>query len=110
MAAEGTSTRYVRLVGLDVKDDAGYRLYRAGMTPILHSYGGDFGYDLVVSAVLRSETEAPMNRVFTIHFPDKTTADRFFSDPAYLAVRAQFFTPSVGAVTTLSAFDEPSPR
>ncbi|MEP7122654.1 MAG: DUF1330 domain-containing protein [Byssovorax sp.] len=110
MAAEARSMRHVRLVGVEVKDDAGYRLYRAGMIPILHAHGGDFGYDFVVSAVLKSETEAPMNRVFTMHFPDESAGDRFFADPAYLAVRARFFTPSVGAVTTISSFDEPSPR
>ena len=57
MAAE--STRYVKVVGLDVKDEALYRRYREGMTPILHRYGGAFGYDFVVSRVLQSETDAP---------------------------------------------------
>ena len=35
--------RHVVLMGLEVTDDASYARYRAGMTPILESYGGSFG-------------------------------------------------------------------
>src|SRR5690242_11847179 len=73
MAAD--RTRHVRLFGLDVKDEFGYRRYREGMTPILKSYGGSFGYDFVVSQVLKSETAAPINRVFTVVFSDAGAAD-----------------------------------
>lgn len=76
---------YEFLVGLDVLDDDIYADYRAAMKPILTSYGGNFGFDFVVSEVLLSQVEAPINRVFTIHFPDKVTAERFFSDGEYFA-------------------------
>jgi uncharacterized protein (DUF1330 family) len=102
----GDSTRYVALFGLHVKDDALYSRYRAAMTPLLHRFGGAFGYDFVVSAVLKSETPAPINRVFTIAFADEAASQRFFSDPPYLAIRKELFEPSVGSVTKLGSFAE----
>ena len=51
MGAE--AARHVMLVGLEVTDDASSARYRSGMTPILASYGGAFGYDFVVAQVLR---------------------------------------------------------
>ena len=107
MAAE--APRHVMIFGLDVKDEDVYRRYRQGMTPILRSYGGAFGYDFVVSQVLKSETDAPINRVFTMLFPEKSVAERFFADPAYRAVRAELFEASVGAVTPIAAYDETPP-
>lgn len=107
MAAE--ATRYVTIIGLDVQDEAMYRRYRAGMTPILATHGGAFGYDFVVSQVLKSETTAPINRVFTLVFPERSATERFFADPAYKAVRAELFVPAVGAVTSIAAFDEALP-
>lgn len=107
MAAEGIP--HVRIFGVEVKDEAGYRRYREGMIPILQGYGGAFGHDFVVSQVLKSETEAPINRVFTMVFPGTSAADRFFADPAYRAVRAELFQPSVGAVTAIASFDEAWP-
>lgn len=101
--------RHVRIFGLDVKDEAVYRRYREGMTPVLHRHGGAFGYDLLVSQVLKSETEAPINRVFTMVFPEKSVADRFFDDPAYRAVRAELFEAAVGAVTAIASYDEAPP-
>ncbi len=56
------------LVGLRVVNDEAYQSYRDAMTPILNRYGGGFGYDFKVSEVLKSRTEAPINRVFTIYF------------------------------------------
>ena len=104
MAAE--RSRYVRIVGLDVKDDGSYRRYREGMTPILHRYGGAFAYDFVVSQVLKSETSAPINRVFALVFPDRAALGEFFADPAYRAVRAEFFEPAVGAITEIGSFEQ----
>lgn len=101
--------RHVLIFGLDVKDEAVYRRYREGMTPILLTYGGAFGYDFVVSQVLKSETEAPINRVFTMVFPGKSEAEHFFADPVYRAVRAELFEASVGAVTPIAAYDEALP-
>ena len=56
------------LVGLNVIDDDRYQAYRQAMMPILEIHSGDFGYDFVVSEVLKSRTANPINRVFTIHF------------------------------------------
>ena len=107
MAAE--STRHVLIFGLEVRDEPLYRRYREGMIPILAAHGGAFGYDFVVSQVLKSEAEAPINRVFTMIFPEKSAAERFFADPAYRAVRAELFDASVGAVTKIGSYDEATP-
>jgi uncharacterized protein (DUF1330 family) len=104
MAAD---SRYVLLLGFEVDDAETYRRYREGMTPILHSHGGDFGYDFVVERVLKSESGKPINRVFTLMFPSAETAARFFEDAAYVRVRAALFERSVSAVTTLATFVEP---
>jgi uncharacterized protein (DUF1330 family) len=105
----GEPTRHVRVYGLQVADAAGYRRYREGMTPILHRHGGAFGYDFEVARVLASESDRPIDRVFTIAFPDRATADRFFADPDYLAVRHAWFEAAVTAVTVIASFDEPAP-
>ncbi|MEZ4389023.1 MAG: DUF1330 domain-containing protein [Candidatus Krumholzibacteriia bacterium] len=94
-----------RLVGLQVIDEAGYQAYREHMTPILHAHGGGFGYDFRIAEVLRSATAAPINRVFTIHFPDAAALDAFFSDPGYLAVRATYYAPSVSHATELARYE-----
>jgi len=104
MVAEGK--RRVMLVGLHVTDPDRYRRYREGMTPILHRYGGHFGYDFVVAEVLQSETPEPINRVFTIVFADPAQGDRFFADPAYLAVRTEWFAPAVESITPIADFEE----
>ncbi|QEQ95304.1 DUF1330 domain-containing protein [Neptunomonas concharum] len=97
---------YEFLVGLEVSDNDAYSDYREGMKPILTSYGGGFGFDFVVSEVLLSEVDTPINRVFTIHFPNKTTAEKFFSDTEYLKVKAQFFDVSVSHITILSGYEK----
>ncbi len=102
----GERSRHVLFLGADVTDDSLYQRYRAEMTPILERYGGAFGYDLVVSRVLKSEAAAPMNRVFTIAFPDRSSVERFFEDPEYRAVRARLFEPAVRSLTKIAAFDE----
>jgi uncharacterized protein (DUF1330 family) len=94
-----------RLVALQVTDEAGYQAYREGMTPILHAHGGDFGHDFRVSEVLRSTEDAPINRVFTIHFPDAAALEAFFGDPAYLAVRTAYFEPSVAWARELGRWE-----
>src|SRR5262245_24879287 len=98
--------RHVKVYGLHVKDGDLYQRYRNGMTPLLHRAGGRFGYDFVVSDVLKSESNAPINRVFTMIFPDPGAAAAFFSDPEYLAIRKAFFEPAVGAVTAIAAYDD----
>lgn len=99
---------YEFLVGLEVSNSDKYSDYRAAMKPILASYGGGFTYDFVVSEVLLSEVDVPMNRVFTIHFPNKAAADSFFSDSDYLKVKAQFFDASVSHTTIISSYEKES--
>jgi uncharacterized protein (DUF1330 family) len=102
MAAE--PRRHTMLVGLWIDDQEGYRRYRAAMAPVLARFGGAFGWDFVVSEVLRAEVQAPVNRVFTLVFPDRGARERFFADPEYAEARARWFAPSVGATTILAEY------
>ena len=96
---------HLLVMGLEVTDRDGYARYRAGMRPILASYGGSFRYDFEVAAVLEAPGEARLNRVFAIAFPDREARRRFFDDPRYRAVRAEHFEPSVGAIATIAEAD-----
>lgn len=92
------------LVGLHVVDDESYQSYREEMTPILLTYGGGFGYDFKVSKVFRSRTPAPINRVFTIYFPDEDAMDAFFAHDDYLKVKDTYFEKSVTATTIIATY------
>ena len=94
------------LVGLNVLDDAKYHEYRENMMPILSSYDGGFGYDFKISEVLLSETSDDVNRVFTIYFPDSETMEAFFSNPAYLKVKEQYFKGAVESTTIISSYEK----
>ena len=98
---------FERLVALHVTDEAGYGRYRAGMTPILHRYGGSFHYDFRVAETLKSASPDPINRVFLLRFPDEPTMKEFFRDPEYRAVREEHFDASVGSATVISAYPRP---
>ena len=93
------------LVALQVTDDAGYAEYRREMTPLLEAVGGGFGYDFRVSEVLIAPTETPINRVFTIRFPTREANEAFFADPAYLAIRAEHFDPSVAETIRIATYE-----
>jgi len=93
------------LVGLHVVDDESYQSYRDEMMPILRGYGGGFGFDFRVSEVLKSETEAPINRVFTIHFPSESSMNSFFSDEAYLKIKHRHFQKSVTDTTIIATYE-----
>ena len=97
MAAE-----YIRACVAHIVDEATYQRYRAAMTPILHAHGGGFLYDFIVERTLISHAAHPINRVFMIGFPSKAAADALFSDPRYLAIRGELFTPSVAAITQIA--------
>lgn len=97
---------YEMLVGLEVSDDGIYSQYREAMKPILATYQGGFGFDFVVSQVLLSQVDAPINRVFTIHFPSQKQAESFFSDSEYLNVKQQYFTASVAHTTIISSYEK----
>lgn len=94
--------RHEILIGLHVTDDAGYTRYRAGMTPLLEAMGGFFRVDYRVSEQLQPMSDTPHNRVFILSFPDRATKEAFFSDPDYLAVRAEHFEPAVDLVDELA--------
>ena len=100
--------RHVLLIGLEVRDHALYARYRAGMQPILARYGGAFGFDLAVERALKSPGSEPINRAFSIVFPDRAAREAFFADADYCAVRAACFEPSVASTTWLGEYDEPS--
>lgn len=97
---------YELLVGLHVIDDLKYNDYRQAMKPILSDYQGYFGYDFKVSDVLISETDADINRVFTINFSSKDKMESFFSDPQYLLVKEKYFIDSVGSTTIISSYEK----
>ncbi|KZN61875.1 hypothetical protein N473_20245 [Pseudoalteromonas luteoviolacea CPMOR-1] len=98
-------SKYEMLVGLEIIDDVVYSEYRAAMKPILTAMGGEFGYDFRVSEVLKSEVEDKINRVFTIRFPNKNIMSAFFDDPEYQAIKAQYFSPSVGSFTIIRGYE-----
>lgn len=97
---------YEFLVGLEVSDNDVYANYREAMKPILKTYGGGFGFDFMVSEVLQSEVDVPINRVFTINFPSQAAADNFFSDDEYLKVKAKYFDASVVNTTIISSYEK----
>ncbi len=92
------------LVGLNVIDDEAYQLYRDEMTPILLSYGGGFGYDFKISEILKSKTEAPINRLFTIYFSDEDSMKLFFSNDEYLKIKERLFEKSVTDTTIIATY------
>ena len=96
---------YNLLIGLRVSDEAGYQAYRDAMRPILEQYDGGFSYDFRVSDVLQSKADHEINRVFIIHFPNKSARESFFSDPAYKAVRKAHFEPAIAGSTVLATFE-----
>jgi len=97
---------FERIMGLHVTNDAEYQRYREGMTPILESFGGSFGFDFKVSEVLQSKTADAINRVFTIEFPSKEIMKQFFSDPSYIEVKNKYFDNCVLSVTTISMHEK----
>lgn len=96
------------LVGLQVSDEAMYRQYREAMLPILGEHGGSFGYDFRVSEVLINVSRNPINRVFTIRFPNEATSNAFFNNEQYLKAKEHFFNNAVECTTILAQFENPS--
>ena len=75
------------------------------MKPILESYGGGFGYDFQIAEVLKSETEAPINRVFTIYFRDESAMNSFFSNKEYLEIKEKHFNQAVTHTTFIATYE-----
>ncbi len=99
---------FERIMGLNVIDDQGYSDYRDRMTPILNSYGADFGYDFIVSEVLLSKTSSKINRVFSIDFPDEATMKSFFEDPDYIQIKELYLDSSIDGKTVISMNEKSS--
>ena len=97
------------LVGLSVTDARKYQAYRQAIAPILSVYGGGFGYDFAVSEVLKAQTKDPINRVFTLHFPDESQKDKFFADVDYAVAKATYFDDAVGATTIIANYVRTKP-
>ena len=95
---------YEMLVGLHVTNDKVYQDYREKMTPVLIECGGGFSYDFRIAEVLKSQTDDEINRVFTIHFPDKEAMQQFFSAESYQAIKAKFFESSVASTTVIAEY------
>jgi uncharacterized protein (DUF1330 family) len=93
---------FERIMGLEVINEDEYQRYREHMMPILHSFGGSFGFDFKVNEVLKSKTTDGINRVFTLDFPSKKVMEDFFTNSAYLAVKQKYFISAVKSVTTIS--------
>lgn len=95
---------YEMLVGLNIKDSEVYTQYRAAMKPLLESYGGGFRYDFEIQKTLKSSSDKPINRVFTIYFKDKEAREQFFANPKYLEIKKEFFEKSVQDTTIISEY------
>jgi uncharacterized protein (DUF1330 family) len=74
------------------------------MAPLLEKHGGRFVLDVRVAEILRASSPVAFNRLFTLRFPSAQAAQAFFADPAYLAVRARWFEPSVAEVVRLGDY------
>jgi len=97
---------FERIMGFEVINDEEYQKYRENMMPILHSFGGSFGFDFKISEVLKSKTDDVINRVFSLDFPSKEVMEEFFTNPDYLAVKDEYFLNSVNSVTTISMHEK----
>ncbi len=94
------------LVGLNVIDEGMYQSYRDEIAPSLTKYGGGFGYDFKVAEVLKSKTNEPINRVFTIYFSDDAWMNSFFSNEEYLNIKERLFEKSVTNTTIIAKWNE----
>jgi len=97
---------FERIMAMEIKDEERYQLYREAMEPLLNQAGGRFGYDFRIQEVLRSKSDGPINRVFTIEFSDEQSMQAFFSDPEYLAVKTAYFEGAVGHVSVISMHEK----
>ncbi len=93
------------LDGLNIIEEESYNLYRKEIMPILSRYGGGFGYDFKISEVLKSGAEEPINRVFTIFFPNKDSKNSFFSNDEYLRIKQRHFEKSVSNTTIIATYE-----
>ena len=95
---------FERAVGLLVVDDEKYADYRAAIAPLLEASGGRFRYDFEVAKTVKTEANHHINRFFVLQFPDRASKERFFTDPAYLAIRARLFEKAVEGNTVIAEY------
>ncbi|MCJ8314790.1 MAG: DUF1330 domain-containing protein [Saccharospirillaceae bacterium] len=95
---------FQRIMGIEVSDNNQYDIYREQMEPLLLKAGGAFGYDFKIEQVLRSKTNNPINRVFTIEFPSQQIMDVFFTSDEYIVIRDNHFDKSVSSKTVIALF------
>lgn len=95
---------YEMIVGLEVFNNKIYSQYRESMKPLLVLYGGTFRFDFVVSEVLISQVDKPINRIFAINFPDESAAKEFFLNSSYLEAKRLYFDNSVASTTIISEY------
>lgn len=93
------------LVALDVADNDGYQAYRDAMSPLLERMGGGFRYDFTIDKTLKSSAGHPINRVFTISFPDGEARDQFFGDETYCDIKKRLFESSVRGTTIIAEYE-----
>jgi len=93
------------LVGLNVTNNQSYQSYRNEMLPILKHHGGGFGYDFSIAEVLKSMTDAPINRLFTIYFSSEKQMNRFFANDGYLQVKQRYFEGAVSDTTIIATYN-----
>lgn len=97
---------YEMLVGVNVVDEESYMKYRKGMMPILESYGGGFAYDFKIEKVMKSQSEKPINRVFTIYFKDQSAKEEFFANEDYHKVKQEHYVKAVTDSTIISEYEK----
>ena len=94
---------YERVMGIHVTNDVEYDKYRAGMMPILKSYGGSFGFDFKIAETLLSKTDDPINRVFTIEFGKMQ--EQIYSTRLCICFTTCYSSPRVHFMDQTFAFD-----
>ncbi len=95
---------YEMLVAMWIENDEAYQNYRNAMAPILTGYGGGFGYDFRIAEVLKSQSDHPINRVFTIYFKDEAAKEDFFTNPDYLEIKKRYFEGVVKGTTIIATY------
>ena len=70
----------------------------------LAASGGRFRYDFEVARTLKTEASHDINRFFVLQFPDRVSKERFFTDPAYLKIRARLFEKAVEGNTVIAEY------
>ncbi|MEM6430182.1 MAG: DUF1330 domain-containing protein [Deinococcota bacterium] len=93
------------LAGLNVTDETSYHAYRDGIKAILEQYGAHFTHDFKVAETVVNTSDAPINRIMTLRYPDMDALNTMSQDEAYLSVRGQYFDKGVKDTTIIAMYD-----